>query len=348
MMTGSSDRVIVVGKVIIDEYGKPGGGPAVLSIGGGGPQAAFGAAMALAILSNDASDPPAIQPVTFVGPVGEDWTDADAAALDNMLGAAIASIEVIKAPLLLTPRIQLWHDENECIQWRPLNNSFGPNGADNLWANRPSANDILALIGNDKSICCHVIVEGGTKGPGNGRDVQFLHNHDIINRLSFLGAEPVAFADAETGKISQGDADCIVSRLGGLSPTLRFISPDRDIYDAVPGSFWNNFDVGVRQGPLGSIVLHKGRQTSTVPAATLVTSDGAPVNPTGAGNSYAGAMTALRSRGVSLNESACIASAVGAVFCEYNHIPPWSSNVLARVRQAAEEIKSKLKVDSQL
>jgi hypothetical protein len=33
--------------------------------------------------------------------------------------------------------------------------------------------DILALIGKDESVCCHVIVEGGTKGPGDGRDVQF-------------------------------------------------------------------------------------------------------------------------------------------------------------------------------
>jgi hypothetical protein len=222
------------------------------------------------------------------------------------------------------------------------------NGADSLWVNRPSATDILALIGKDESVCCHVIVEGGTKGPGDGRDVQFLQNHVIRNRLSFLGAEPVAFADEETGKISRGDADCIVTRLGGLLPALRFISPDREIYNAIPVSFWNNYEVGVRQGPLGSIVLHRGRQTTTVPAATLVTPDGAPVNPTGAGNSYAGAMTALRSRGVPLNDAACIASAIGAVFCEYKHIPPWSSNALARVRQAAEEVKRNMKVDNQL
>jgi hypothetical protein len=30
-----------------------------------------------------------------------------------------------------------------------------------------------------------------------------LQNHVIRNRLSFLGAEPVAFADEETGKISE-------------------------------------------------------------------------------------------------------------------------------------------------
>jgi hypothetical protein len=59
-------------------------------------------------------------------------------------------------------------------------------------------------------------------------------------------------------------------------------------------------------------------------------------------------MTALRSRGVPLNDAACIASAIGAVFCEYKHIPPWSSNALARVRQAAEEVKRNMKVDNQL
>ena len=156
-----------------------------------------------------------------------------------------------------------------------------------------------------------------------------------------LGVEPVAFADADSGKLSQGDADCIVSRLSSLSPTLCLISPDNEIFDAIPPSFWNRYEVGIRKGPMGSTVLEEGRSIA-VSAAPLATPNGAPVNPTGAGNAYAGAMTALRGRGVSLVDAACIASAVGAVFCEYDHIPPWSSTVLSRVRQATEEVRDKL------
>jgi hypothetical protein len=163
----------------------------------------------------------------------------------------------------------------------------------------------------------------------------------VKKRLSFLGAEPVAFAESGSDRVSPEDAACIVSRLSGLSPVLRLVSPDNQIYEAIPPSFWNRYDVGIRKGPLGSTIVEEGR-LATVPAATLVTPNGAPVNPTGAGNAYAGAMTALRSRGVSLLDAACIASAVGAVFCEYSHVPPWSSSVLSRVRQATAEVKEKL------
>ena len=51
-------RVIVIGKIIVDEYGAPDLQNPTISIGGGGPQAAWGAAAALAasdetILPND-------------------------------------------------------------------------------------------------------------------------------------------------------------------------------------------------------------------------------------------------------------------------------------------------------
>ncbi len=69
--------VVVVGKIIIDEYGAPDqgqddGSPMAsrnVNVGGGGPQAAFGAAAALAILSHDDQDPPSPQPITLIGPV---------------------------------------------------------------------------------------------------------------------------------------------------------------------------------------------------------------------------------------------------------------------------------------
>lgn len=342
---GPNSRLIVVGKIIIDEYGKPDDdNELAISIGGGGPQAAFGAALALASLSKEPmSELPARQPIIFVAPVGDDWKQSDTAALHDLLGDAIKSIEIIKGSGFRTPRIQLWHDDDQCIQWKALHDSFGPEGADGLWANRPTADDILSIMekqGGVDTFSCHVILEGGVNGAGKGGDVRFLHDNAVQRKVHFLGVEPVAFPD-ETGKVSTDDAKSIVARLEKLSATAKFISPDDEIFQAVDPSFWSKYEVASRQGPKGSVVFDQGKP-SMIPVATLDTADGEPINPTGAGNSYSGAMTALRSAGVSLEEAACIASAVGAVFCEYNHIPPWSSDVVARVRQAAEEVRKKL------
>jgi sugar/nucleoside kinase (ribokinase family) len=361
--TPSPLRIIVVGKIIIDEYyGNPEDPePRAISIGGGGPQAAFGAALALAaVWSSDADDNmDKPQPVTFVGPVGDDWTELDTQALDQLLGAAVESIVLLKGQEgLKTPRIQLWHDAQQQIQWKALYDSFGPKGADGLWADRPSATDFLNILGNNdkSSVVCHVICEGGANAAGRGQDIRFLQDVQVQNRLAFLGIEPVAFPDETAGTVSPQDAESILSRLASLSPAANLqilISPDLETYqavvDAAPPAFWNQYQVAIRKGPRGSIVLPQGgdskQQTVIIPPATLMTSDGTPVNPTGAGNAYSGAMTALRSMKngvISLEEAACIASAVGAVFCEYEHIPPWTPEVLARVRTAAEQVRAKV------
>jgi sugar/nucleoside kinase (ribokinase family) len=207
-----------------------------------------------------------------------------------------------------------------------------------------------------------VISEGGANAPGRGQDIRFLQDVQVQQRLAFLGVEPVAFPDEVTGTVSRQDAERIVSRLTSLSPeaeasssslkTTILISPDLETYQAVEdadASFWNQYEVAIRKGPRGSVVLPQGgnsnsKQPTTIliPPATLDTWDGTPVNPTGAGNAYSGAMSALRSMKrdvLSLEEAACIASAVGAVFCEHEHMPPWSVEVLARVREAAAQIK---------
>jgi hypothetical protein len=372
--TSSSSRIFVVGKIIIDEYyGNPEDPqPRAISIGGGGPQAAFGAALALAALSSEDSstycmDKP--QPVTFIGPVGDDWTESDTQALHNLLGAAVESIVLLKGSEgSKTPRIQLWHDAQQRIQWKALCDSFGTDGADGLWADRPSASDFLEVIGDEKNgdklslVACHVICEGGANAAGRGQDISFLQDIEVQRRVAFLGVEPVAFFDEATGNVSRQDAESTLSRLASLSPAATaaaslqtipiLISPDLETYQAVDDVdplFWNQYQVAIRKGPRGSVILPHGdnskQHTIIIPSATLMTSDGTPVNPTGAGNAYSGAMTALRSikSGVlSLEEAASIASAVGAAFCEYEHIPPWTPEVLARVRTAAEQVQGQV------
>mmetsp|Transcript_13655 Transcript_13655/g.20794 ORF Transcript_13655/g.20794 Transcript_13655/m.20794 type:complete len:373 (+) Transcript_13655:1-1119(+) len=332
------DRIIVVGKIIIDEYGQQSEGRSV-SIGGGGPQSAFGAAAALAAWSGNTSDPPKKQPVTFVGAVGEDWMETDTKTLNGMLGAALHSIELIKGPGLKTPRIQLWHDKDQTIEWKALNESMGPAGAEALWVDRPSAKEMLSIIGEDQQVSCHVDLEGGANAPGNGDDIKFLRHDEVQKHIAFLSAEPVAFPD-KSGFLSKGDAESVVSRLGYVSSALKLISPDEAIYKSIDSTFWNNYEVAIRMGSKGSLI-RCGDSSKTIPAATLDTYNGEPVNPTGAGNAYSGAIAALRSRGVPIEKSALFASAIGAIFCEHDHIPPWTADVIEKVRRVAADLEKR-------
>lgn len=334
--------VCVVGKIIIDEYGAPHQGRSedatnAVSIGGGGPQAAFGAAAALAILSNVEQDPPSPQPVVLIGPVGrEDWTEREESELRASLGHAVKSIRLLPQESLRTPRIQIWHDEDQNVQWKPLNDSFGPLGAQGLWR-VPRPSDFLDALDGLDDVTCHVILEGGAKSPGDGEDSAFLLNPAVRERIGFLGIEPVVFASDETGRVDESDIVSCTNRLDRIG-SLDFVSPDNLLFR----DMWKGVEVAVRNGPKGSLVVERDGKKLQVPAAKLATKDGKPVNPTGAGNAYAAAFSTCRGSGVSVVDSACIATAVGAVFCEYEHMPPWNASVLSRIRQAANEVADKV------
>lgn len=351
MTTTKPHQVLVVGKVIIDEYRTPQQDPTTgrIRVGGGGPQAAFGAAAAMAILSNDTTDPPLPQPVYFVGPVGGlDWSSREDTALHDLLGPAIRTIHLIKGEGLRTPRIQLWHDDEQNVQWRALFDSLGDEGAGGLWNNRPCADDILEIIDKDRTVICHAILEGGATSPGSGQDIAFLKDISIQQKIDFLGIEPVVFVDQSTHEVSVEDSISCMHRMRQLRPFLKCVSPDLHLYKATAEDEWTDLDVGVRDGPRGSILIGNTGGRSVIPAAKLSTFDGNPVNPTGAGNAYAAALTVCRGLGVPAVDAACIASAVGAVVCEYDHLPPWTTEVVHRLRSATVEVRSALAEDAQM
>lgn len=337
---------MLAGKVIIDEYGAPDEQPSNgrISVGGGGPQAAFGAAAALAVLKGDFhQDHPPPQPVTFLGPVGQvDWTTRENDALYDMLGPAVQSIHVIEGMFLRTPRIQLWHDEQQNVQWKPLHDSFGPEGAGGLWRNRPSSEDVLNSLDEDETInSLHVILEAGAQSPAEGADGMLLTNSALLDRTNVLGVEPIAFPDDSTGEVASNDAHSCSSRLDKISSSLDFVSPDAHLYRALDPYYWKKWDIAVRDGPKGSLLLERTSDKSiAVPAASLVTPNGQPVNPTGAGNAYSAAITACLGTGASLFRAACIATAIGAVVCEHDHLPPWNAEVLKRIHLAADEVQN--------
>mmetsp|Transcript_17033 Transcript_17033/g.38890 ORF Transcript_17033/g.38890 Transcript_17033/m.38890 type:complete len:494 (-) Transcript_17033:585-2066(-) len=478
--------VVVLGKIIVDEYGDPHppksngcdrdgnanddekGPPAppeTVSIGGAGPQAAFGAAAALAVWdsyykSNESEDssgesggdrdsnktkisskPP---PVLLVAPVGKDWTPSDTSALESALGAPSAKVVVhnntvtgcdfgtetvfdgdngpvpiIETHLLqsrignrdggdekdgsedgyFTPRIRFWHDRDQVVHWYAINDSFGPKGADGLWRNRPSSQDLATILDGwcgyadsntnggsgstsdgSGSVVLHVVPEAGETPPGGGmdwlplvQDERLLLRESGEPRLAFVGLEPQA--DLET--IRDGDAVSTADLLGATRESLAAVSPsppvlwcpdraldeairERNLYERAIGSTSNyggSLTVAVRDGPRGSkVTTTRGKEPGfdsgddcaiAIPVATLSTEDAKPVNPTGAGNAYAGAMTSLLGNGVSLEAAACLATGIGAVVCEHEGLPACGNGsdwarVLDRIRDAAKEVESKL------
>lgn len=372
--------VVVVGKIIIDEYQSPQDDKAIISIGGGGPQAAWGAAAALAVLTstpiiqhddNDNNDDnkqqqlsqnenvaPPQQPVLFFGPVGGlDWSLADDAALLDLIGSAVQQVHTVRGERLRTPRIRLWHDEHQTIQWKPLYDSFGEEGARLLWNHRPCAIDILNEL--DKTVpplassgwIGHAIMEAGAGSPGDGKDAAAFWDAQLQQRIQFLGIEPVAFPQEATGLIATADAETCIQRLKQFGSILKVVSPDDELFRALEASILSstpplvldpNWEFAIRNGPHGSRILQPTERNDvlTIPAATLETIDGKPVNPTGAGNAYSAAYTTCRGNGLSPIQAASIAAAIGAVLCEYRHIPPWNSEVLARIQRAVSNVQT--------
>ena len=112
--------------------------------------------------------------------------------------------------------------------------------------------------------------------------------------------------------------------------------------------------MAVRDGERGSVIWPLGSfddnndnlddnddQPWSVPAATLTQG---LINPTGAGNAYAAAFTALRGTGSSVRQAACIATAVGAVFCECHHCPTWTMATVERIVHASRQVEERLQL----
>ena len=135
---------------------------------------------------------------------------------------------------------------------------------------------------------------------------------------------------------------------------MLIVSPDRPCYEAIfSGSDLEHKEVGLfrpssQKLPPVEFIVRDGASGSfteewIIPSATLRTADGAPVNPTGAGNAYSAAYVACRASGSSVEHSATLATAVGAVVCEYEHLPPWSWAVIERIAEAACEVRDNVR-----
>ena len=386
------EKIIVIGKIILDKYGNPYDrdlDETKVAIGGGGPQSAFGACAALAardvlgwndedreqvlVRVTDATASPPKQNVIFVAPIGlKNWTPEMTTSLHSLLPMLKAPPTLVSSLDHVTPTIHIWHDENETVNWTPVNESFGEMGADSLWRIN-LIDDILDKIEkHDENVVLHIILQCGHNSTGSGFDALPLFNSPIMERVSAASIEPILFPN-EYGIISHEDVSktCdffneVIDYASDLSQAtnrtkkLVLVSPDRPCYDALCSisessqnatAVMKAIEFAIRDGSNGSIIVDNGSTTTTTttlfPPATLKTNDSKPVNPTGAGNAYAGAYAACRGTGSSIEEAACIANAVGAVVCEHEHLPPWTWEVLERVVEGACEVRSKSKRSGQ-
>lgn len=356
--------IVVVGKIIFDEYGLPGETCTSVTIGGCGPQAAMGAALALAareykLHGRSASSrlPPPPQPVKLLAPVGDlDFSTSEEDSLKEIFkDVLLEPPQLVRGKGFVTPRLRVWHDQDQVLKWQPLHDSLGPSGADGLWRTTPSLEDyreVLVPLANqsEKKTILHMIIECGAEAPGGNDDSQILFDSTIRNAVSFLGLEPIFFPQ-EDGTYSINDStNCgkllqkILDQTTIHSEATVCISPDMSQYkalrnsDSVPTSV--NLDSWtIRDGPRGSYLQIQSRKSAWVqhhiPAASLRDL----VNPKGAGNAYAAAYTALRGTGSDALESACIATGVGVAFCEHCHCPPYTWDVVERIVQASEEVQ---------
>ena len=381
-------QTVVVGKIILDKYGPPNNSQtnrendSSVTIGGGGQQAAWGAAASLAVrdyLSHAAEQKMVLDDddksrdyilsnpkhqVTFLAPVGtKNWTPSMTEQLSQLLPPMI-NVVLVPSADHITPTINIWHDENENVRWMPVDGSFDDIGANGLWQNRPSAEDILNAIqgtnDNDDDILLHAIVESGSKPTGQGLDALPFFDDKLMSRVSVAGVEPIVFADEVSGKVTCDDSVAVTTTISKIrqafiraracdkennGSSLFVVTPDRPCYEGLTShtNFTMNESESEENNEFEMIIRDGGNGCFTnemkMPAATLRTIDKAPVNPTGAGNAFSAAYVACRGTGSSLEEAASIATAVGAVVCEYEHLPPWSFEVLERIAEAACEVQ---------
>ncbi|EJK63177.1 hypothetical protein THAOC_16181, partial [Thalassiosira oceanica] len=301
--------------------------------------------------------PPPRQAVTFIGPIGtKNWSGALTRDLSRLLPMLAVPPVLSPSDGHVTPTIDIWHDVDESVRWRPRDGSFGESGAGGLWRERPRPADVLRAIeglggpdgGGDREVYLHSIVEAGRGSPGKeGGDAAPFLDGDVVRRISGGGVEPVVFPD-ESGTVSREDGDSALGLVARIKASLDgsgrmrlplVVSPDLACWEAFRSSgdfvLVEDAEYAIRNGPEGCITAD-GR---AVPAATLTTDE---VNPTGAGNAFSGAYFACRAAGRDVDESSIVAGAVGAVFCEHPHMPPWSWATLRRIAEAARDIEAKL------
>jgi hypothetical protein len=235
-------------------------------------------------------DPPP-QPVLLVAPVGKDWASQDTSALRKLLLLSSSSnrtscdnndyddngsksnnsnnndqksamnMMMEYEPILIqsheyyTPRIRIWHDNKQNIHWYAMNDSFGSNGADGLWRNRPSTNDLISILkqivrikedgkeecnnegNNDRirnNVILHLIAEAGADAAGGGCDWSPLLLTDNTNQsssssllnqyISYVGVEPVASGETMTYR----DAISAIKILNNNS-IVDFFCPDYEL-----------------------------------------------------------------------------------------------------------------------
>lgn len=338
-------RVCVVSKIILDTI------RGTQHLGGGGAQATVGVRLAA----------PETAQCVLVAPAGTDFDDSvlDGLRHDYGVGATVESL----AHVPTTPGEVIRYEGEEML-WEP----HGWEG----WADLCEWQPVLP-----PADAYHVIVEGG--GDGEVRSVQaamavaagsgwqtaplaerpLLSIEPVMHEVTRGNIEDLARLSAHADVVSpdlltatriarcfagaRGSGPSSVAPAGAEAEpprsrrSLRLIS--RGCARAL--RLRPTATLAIRDGARGSYLLTDGRLTHSPAVA-----DTEVVDPTGAGNAYAGALCAVLASGAPANEAADVASAVGAAFVAVDGWPALERSEWVAARAA--EARGQREIEAQV
>lgn len=301
--------LLVYGKVILDSLERPSGRVISGLVGGGGPQGALGARLFL-------------EKVGFLTRTGTDLEDCHIEAL-RTLDVDLAGWR--RYAHLRTPRLVISYDEDQ--------NMLGAGGApismsrwEGNWAELLSQ-EIPWPETYDSARAIHLI----TELPREKMVESALKLREKTGAL--ISLEPII----DTKNWSNlKDMMKLVSLVDVVSPDLP--SALRVAGTKEPSSaarFWHALGpsyVAVRAGSQGSFLAGNGiEDTLHVPVMPVDLLD-----PTGAGNAYAGGLVASLLAGADLAKAACNATAAASVTLEELGMPNFSLGLAERVQSMAQ------------
>ena len=317
-------RVCVLSKIILDRVGDV----AAPRIGGGGAQAAVGALLA----AGEGE-------CRLLAPAG---IDLDARLLGELEARGVVADIHLLPEVERTPGEDIVYDGEE-MRWVPIG-----------WEDWGKLTEWVPPVDNLELDALHVLVEGGGQG-----EVEAALRCASRPNPPFLSLEPVMhIVDAHAVEGLQR-----VSRLADvISPDLvtathiatlasvplcanSAIGSRRSLDRAIPAiargcahalELREDAVLAIRDGRRGSYLLSpsygtiKGRQLLHVPSFSVDV-----IDPTGAGNAYAGAICATLAMGMGVAEAATYASAVGAAFVS---VDSWAPREMRASREWVREM----------
>ena len=285
---------VIYGKIIIDDIALLGGGAVRSMLGGGGPQAAFGAR-----LWSDS-----------VGLVTRTGADLDSAQVETLRALDVDLAGWFQFPVIPTPRYRLQYDAQEYL-------SGGRLMTDSEDWSRLLAQRLILPDAYRRPRAIHLITE--------------LAREPMVEDALALGREG-AVVSLEPLPVSPSGLDW--ERMLTLIEQVEIVSPDWPTASGIAGhedpakvvAYWATLGpsaVAVRHGARGSYVWSRDRDEAWhIPPAPAEV-----VDPTGAGNAYGGGLCVGWTETRDIRRAGCYAAISASMLVRQLGLPAMSAAV---------------------